>query len=33
MPFKDELKSKSEYIESLLKEYMPKEEGYQSTIF
>lgn len=33
MAFKDELKIKSAYIEDILKKYMPKEEGYQKTIF
>ncbi len=33
MAFKEDLKIKSAYIEDLLKEYMPKEEGYQHTIF
>ncbi|MDO5009614.1 MAG: polyprenyl synthetase family protein [Intestinibacter bartlettii] len=33
MAFEQELKTKSAYIEDLLKEYMPKEEGYQNTIF
>lgn len=33
MAFKNELKIKSEYIEEQLKKYMPKEEGYQKTIF
>ena len=32
MEFKNTLKQKSEEIEILLKEYMPKEEGYQKTI-
>ncbi len=32
MEFKESLKEKSKYIESLLNEYMPKEEGYQATI-
>ena len=29
MAFKEDLKIKSAYIEDLLKQYMPKEEGYQ----
>lgn len=33
MAFKEDLNTKSTYIEDLLKEYMPKEEGYQKTIF
>lgn len=33
MAFKEELKNKSKYIEELLSGYMPKEEGYQETIF
>ena len=33
MAFKENLNTKSAYIEDLLKEYMPKEEGYQKTIF
>ena len=33
MAFKEDLKIKSAYIEDLLKQYMPKEEGYQKTIF
>ncbi|SCI74436.1 Farnesyl diphosphate synthase [uncultured Clostridium sp.] len=33
MNFKDELKSRVNNIEILLNEYMPKEEGYQKTIF
>ena len=33
MAFKEDLKTKSAYIEGLLKQYMPKEEGYQKTIF
>ncbi|MFR3071779.1 MAG: polyprenyl synthetase family protein [Paeniclostridium sp.] len=33
MAFKEDLKTKSAYIEILLNEYMPKEEGYQKTIF
>lgn len=32
MEFKKELKQKASYIEELLKEYMPKEEGYQKTV-
>ena len=32
MEFKDVLKKKIDYIETLLNEYMPKEEGYQQTI-
>lgn len=32
MEFKDVLKKKINYIETLLNEYMPKEEGYQQTI-
>lgn len=32
MEFKDVLKEKIDYIETLLNEYMPKEEGYQQTI-
>ncbi len=32
MEFKDVLKEKIDYIETLLNEYMPKEEGYQKTI-
>ncbi|MCC3867277.1 polyprenyl synthetase family protein [Terrisporobacter mayombei] len=32
MEFKDVLKEKINYIEALLNEYMPKEEGYQQTI-
>lgn len=32
MEFKAVLKEKASYIEKLLKEYMPKEEGYQRTI-
>lgn len=32
MEFKNSLKIKSDYIEELLKKYMPKEDGYQSTI-
>lgn len=32
MEFKDVLKEKISYIETLLNEYMPKEEGYQETI-
>ncbi len=30
MEFKTVLKEKIDYIETLLNEYMPKEEGYQS---
>ena len=33
MAFKEDLKTKSAYIEYLLKQYIPKEEGYQKTIF
>lgn len=33
MNFKDELKSRVNNVEILLNEYMPKEEGYQKTIF
>ncbi|GAA0861166.1 polyprenyl synthetase family protein [Paraclostridium tenue] len=33
MNFKDELKNRVNNIEILLNEYMPKEEGYQKTIF
>ena len=33
MAFKEELKTKSAYVEELLNKYMPKEEGYQETIF
>lgn len=32
MEFKNSLKIKSDYIEELLKKYMPKEDGYQSKI-
>ncbi|WP_343343474.1 polyprenyl synthetase family protein [Terrisporobacter petrolearius] len=32
MEFKDVLKEKVNYIETLLNEYMPKEEGYQQTV-
>lgn len=32
MEFKQELKQKANYIEELLKEYMPKEKGYQKTV-
>lgn len=32
MEFKQTLKEKANYIENLLNEYMPKEEGYQKTI-
>lgn len=32
MEFNNSLKIKSDYIEDLLKKYMPKEDGYQSTI-
>jgi len=32
MEFNNSLKTKSDYIEDLLKKYMPKEDGYQSTI-
>ena len=32
MEFKQSLKEKSNYIERLLSEYMPKEDGYQATI-
>lgn len=32
MEFKDILKQKIDYIETLLNKYMPKEEGYQQTI-
>lgn len=32
MEFKDVLKGKINYIETLLNEYMPKEEGYQQTV-
>lgn len=32
MEFKQALKQRAEYVENLLKEYMPKEEGYQKTI-
>ena len=32
MEFKNVLKEKIDYIETLLNEYMPKEEGYQQTI-
>lgn len=32
MEFKDVLKQKIDYIETLLNKYMPKEEGYQKTI-
>ena len=33
MAFKEELKTKSAYVEELLNKYMPKEEGNQETIF
>ena len=33
MNFKDELKSRVNNVEILVNEYMPKEEGYQKTIF
>lgn len=32
MEFKDVLKQKIDYIETLLNKYMPKEEGYQKTV-
>ena len=32
MEFKNSLKQKASYIEDILKQYMPKEEGYQKTI-
>ena len=32
MEFKQALKQRAEYVENLLKEYMPKEEGYQKKI-
>ena len=32
MEFNNSLKIKSDYIEDLLKKYMPKEDGYQSTV-
>ena len=32
MEFKEILKNKIDYVEKLLMEYMPKEEGYQKTI-
>ena len=32
MEFKEILKNKIDYVENLLQEYMPKEEGYQETI-
>ncbi|MGL5347410.1 MAG: polyprenyl synthetase family protein [Peptostreptococcaceae bacterium] len=32
MEFKNSLKQKASYIEEILKQYMPKEEGYQKTI-
>ena len=32
MEFNKLLKEKSKYIEDILKQYMPKEEGYQKTI-
>jgi geranylgeranyl diphosphate synthase type II len=32
LDFKKELKQRSDYIEILLKEYMPKEEGYQKRV-
>ncbi len=33
MDFVSELKSKSKFIEEKIKRYMPKEEGYQKTVF
>ena len=33
MSFKSSLKYRVDYIEKLLKEYMPEEKGYQKTIF
>ena len=33
MDFVSELKSKSSFIEEKIKDYMPKEEGYQKTVF
>lgn len=32
MEFKQDLKEKASFIENLLKQYMPKEEGYQKTV-
>ena len=32
MEFKQTLKQRANQVESLLKEYMPSEEGYQKTI-
>lgn len=32
MSFKDELKQKTEHIEEILAEYLPREEGYQKTV-
>lgn len=33
MDFKKELKERSIYIEDKIESYLPKEEGYQKTIF
>lgn len=33
MDFKSELKNKIDYIESCIEDYLPREEGYQATIF
>lgn len=33
MKFKDELKDKVEYIESIIRDYLPEETGFQKTIF
>ncbi len=32
MEFKQCLKEKASFVEKVLKEYMPKEEGYQKTV-
>ena len=32
MNFKEELKDRVDHIEAILKEYLPKEEGWQKTV-
>ena len=32
MNFKEELKAKTNHIEEVIREYLPKEEGYQKTV-
>ena len=32
MNFKEQMQEKAEYIEEVIKKYLPKEQGYQKTV-